>query len=295
MQPERWTRREMLAVTGTASLAALGLTDPWKALAERERRAADYAAKVLAKGPVGYWRLGEKMGPEARDETKNGFNGVYHGTPVYGENGAIQGDPDTAVKLDGQGAYIEIPDDAAFSQPTSGKGLTVEVWMRPDVLVFDGESEEHFIHWLGKGEPEQQEWGLRFYNKQSGRPNRISAYIWNLSGGLGSGAYVQERLKPGEWIYVVACYAPGDMNDPRAGVSLYKNGVLRGGPEAKPPQPGALYRQYNITPAHGKAPLRLGTRDRKSFLQGALDEVAIYPRVLSADEIKENYRAGARS
>jgi hypothetical protein len=37
------------------------------------------------------------------------------------------------------------------------------------------------------------------------------------------------------------------------------------------------------------APLRLGTRDRQSFLNGRLAEVAIYPRVLTAEEVRENH------
>ena len=37
--------------------------------------------------------------------------------------------------------------------------------------------------------------------------------------------------------------------------------------------------------------MRLGTRDLGSFLTGALDEVAIYPRVLTATEVAENHSA----
>jgi Concanavalin A-like lectin/glucanases superfamily len=84
----------------------------------------------------------------------------------------------------------------------------------------------------------------------------------------------------------VACYDPGDASDPGAGVSIYKNGVLRGGPKTSR---GALYATYNIYPTHAAAPVRLGTRDLGSFLLGGLDEVAIYPRVLSASEILDNY------
>jgi hypothetical protein len=61
-----------------------------------------------------------------------------------------------------------------------------------------------------------------------------------------------------------------------------------------PPSPGVLYNnpKWQIRPRHGTAPVRLGTRDAKSFLHGGLDEVAIYPRVLSAEEILENYQTG---
>jgi hypothetical protein len=41
---------------------------------------------------------------------------------------------------------------------------------------------------------------------------------------------------------------------------------------------------------HGSAPVRLGTRDQGSFLAGGLADVAIYPRVLTAGEILDNFR-----
>ena len=40
----------------------------------------------------------------------------------------------------------------------------------------------------------------------------------------------------------------------------------------------------------GTAPVRFGTRDLGSFLNGGIDDVAIYPRVLSAEEILDNFR-----
>jgi hypothetical protein len=87
----------------------------------------------------------------------------------------------------------------------------------------------------------------------------------------------------------VACYDPGDADTPGAGVSIYKNGVLRGSPATST---GALYSnpKYMIHPEHGSAPVRLGTRGLGSFLSGGLDEVAIYPRVLSAEEVFDNYK-----
>jgi len=72
-------------------------------------------------------------------------------------------------------------------------------------------------------------------------------------------------------------------------VSIYRNGVRQLGPPSK----GTLYPTFNISPMRGSAPVRLGARDDLSLtLAGGLDEVAIYPRVLTADEILENYTAG---
>jgi hypothetical protein len=92
----------------------------------------------------------------------------------------------------------------------------------------------------------------------------------------------------GRWIYVVACYQRGDQTNPTAGVQIYKVGQFRLGP----PSPGTLYSdpKFQIMPAHGTAPLRLGARDLRSFLHGGIDEVAIYSYVLSADQVREHYK-----
>ena len=264
--------------------------------------ARGYSDVVIAKRPVGYWRLGEQRGPTAADASGFGSNGTYLGNPTLGQAGALVNDRDTAVGLHGLKSrdYVEVPDPVseAFSQPTSGLGLTVEVWMRPDTLTFRGETSQRYIHWLGKcrSGSGQCEWGLRFYSSDSpSRPNRISAYVWNPGGGEGAGAYFQDTLTSGTWIHVVAVFEPGDLDtDPAAGVHIYRDGVHRLGP----PSRGTLYRTFGIAPAHGTLALRFGTCDAatsgaaaRSYLTGGLDEVAIYPRVLTPDEILENYRA----
>ena len=252
---------------------------------------ADYASTVLAKGPVGYWRLGEATGPTAADSSGKGRDGTYRATSTFGQLGAVAGDPNAALRCDSH-LYVEVPSSPDFSQPTSRQGLTVETWLRPDLLEFPAQTDpsgDRYVHWLGKGDAGQYEWGLRFYPLSSSRPNRVSAYIWTPGEVKGAGAYFQDVLTAGEWMHVVACYDPGDRNTPGAGVSIYKNGQLQRGPSS---DPGALYSSYQIVPTPGTAPLRLGTRDLRSFLFGALDEVAIYPRVLTAQEVLDNYNAG---
>jgi hypothetical protein len=288
MKKPHFTRREMLRLSGTAGMAWLARAT---SLASEPARHSSYRETVLAKNPVGYWRLGDVAHKAATDASPHRRNGKYHGNP-RNTPGAVQADADTGVALDGK-SYIEIPDSAAFSQPTSDRGMTVEAWVRPDTLDFEGETAEGYIHWLGKGEKGHREWGLRFYSRKSKRPHRISAYLWNPAGGLGAGAYFEDDLKAGDWIHVVACYEPGDAQTPgKPGVHIYKNGIHRAGPPAS----GTLYQnpRWHIRPEHGMAPLRLGTLDRKSFLIGGLDEVAIYSRVLTAREVAENYMAGRR-
>ena len=284
-----FTRREAIKLATLIGLDAMGHPPVARAesepLAISERRRVAYEQAVLADRPVAYWRLGEASGPTAVDATRHVHDGKYQGHPTYVEAGAIEGDRNTAVGFHGH-EYVEIPNSIHFSQPASRAGLSVEVWMRPDALDFPGETANPYVHWLGKGVAGNDEWGFRFYSLHkdpqhqvlSARPNRISAYIWNPAGGTGAGAYFQDTLVSGRWVHVVACYQPGDKTNPAAGVQIYKDGQFRLGP----PSRGTLYSnpEFNVMPAHGAAPVRLGTRDLRSFFRGGLDEVAIYPYVL---------------
>lgn len=276
----------MLRGLGLAAIAGLAPRGSAAATTYRER--------VLAKRPVAYWPLDEASGPAARDLGPYACNGEYRGAVRFRQNGPMRAESPGAIGLNGTDAYVEVPDSPMFSQANSGRGLSVEAWFRPDALAFAGQTGEHYVHWLGKGQFGEFEWGFRFYSKNSSRPNRVSAYIWNSSSepgvpNEGAGAYFEDPLQAGAWIHVVACFDPGDARSASAGVSIYKNAVLRHGPLDSR---GARYSSYAIHPRHGSAPLRLGTRDRDSFLAGALADVAIYPRVLGAREIRDNY-AGA--
>jgi hypothetical protein len=195
--------------------------------------------------------------------------------------------PSSFVQFNGSSAYLEVPDSADFSVATTG-ALTVSAWMRPDTLTFPNIEGSGYVHWLGKGSPGQHEWVLRMYSQdnQENRANRISFYVFNQAGGLGIGSFFEDPVIPGEWIHVVG------VADDRL-TRIYKNGVPRdcdqytGNDEPKCDHYAA---NLWITPKHGNAPLRLGTRDLHSYLQGALAQVRIWNRALNADEIAGLYQ-----
>ena len=190
-------------------------------------------------------------------------------------------------------AYIEIPSSPEFSIQASGEGLSVEVWIRPNVLLFEGEGRKKYIHWLGKGERERMEWGFRLHSSDHPkRPKRISAYAWNPQGGEGAGAYYEgDLVAEREWIHLVACFQHYD--NPcvkKPGVQLFVNGDFIQGP----PSSGTLYLNegsWSVVLRSGDAPLRFATRSAtaNSFLEGRIDEVAIYPKVLTPEQIKRHY------
>ena len=217
-----------------------------------------YRQKVLAKYPVGYWRLGERQGPTAHDATGHGHVGTFHGTPTHHQAGVISGDPDTAIKLDGQYSYIEIPDSKDFSQPTSEHGLTVEVWMRPDILTFFSETDDPYVHWLGKGVPRHHEWTFRFYSQISkDRSNRISGLPLQSPRRTRRGCLFSGHTHGWGMDACGSLLRLRRRDEARAGVHIYKNGVKQIGS----PAPGTLYNnpKWQIKPVYGAAPLRLGT------------------------------------
>ncbi len=187
------------------------------------------------------------------------------------------------LRFKGATSYAEIPNAPDFS--VSAAGLTVAVWMRPDTLTFpvtEGSlPTQKYVHWLGKGQPGSEEWTFRMYSRTSPegpRANRISFYVFNPEGGRGCGSYFQDPITPGEWIHVVGVVDAGAQR-----TSIYKNGQFRHSDS------------YSglIRPAHGVAPLRLGTQSLASFFQGAMGPVRVWSRPLSASEVQGLYNSNA--
>src|ERR1700680_1879666 len=196
--------------------------------------------------------------------------------------------PSADLVFDGQDDYIEIPNDIQFSLTSTGQ-LSISVWIRPDVLTFPIFQSTGYVHWLGKGEAGQHEWAFRMYNQSTTdkppRPNRISFYVFNAAGGEGIGSYFQEPVQAGNWIHVVGT-ADGETR------SIYKNGEFKDCDRYTGTGPGPCHNYPParwITPTHGTAPLRIGTRDLKSFFLGAVREVRIWSRALTAPEIAALY------
>ena len=87
----------------------------------------DYRSKVLYDLPALYWRLGEPAGGTAFDETHNDRDGVYAGVAVAAA-GALIGDADTAVSLDGVDDVIDGAPYIPF--PSATVSRTLEIWAK---------------------------------------------------------------------------------------------------------------------------------------------------------------------
>jgi hypothetical protein len=223
------------------------------------------------------------------DYSGHGHHGSPHNSPTLGT--FLNGDP--ATVFDGLTQYVEVADHDDLSISTTGI-LTIEAWIRPDVLDFPTPqtSTAPYVYWMGKNTSGNSEYVGRMYSKNADwagdginppRPNRISGYADNLSGGLGAGSYFQDTVAAGEWIHVTIAYNTINTSSayPTGYVSIYKNGVFR----MKQPLSG-----YNIVPGNGAAPFRLATATLNSYFQGAIAKVAAYNYELSPSVVHNHYR-----
>jgi hypothetical protein len=256
-----------------------------------------YDSVVLKDKPVMYLTMASPASGSELDQTGRGNNGTYlGGTPAASSmpNG------DKVAVFNGSGEYLTVPSNAALSIPTT-KQLTWEAWIRPDVLdfPFTTGSVDKFVAWMGKCQkdvPKTCEWGARMYNKSTDRPNRLSAYVFNLTQGLGSGADWQPSpnvARAAQWLHVVGEYqtliTPTRCSSAYPGsIDIWVNGVKW---DFTTHGDTGCMSQYQITPTASTSPLNVATMDRKGWFKGAIGKVAVYNKLLSDNQINAHYFA----
>lgn len=205
---------------------------------------------------------------DANDNSGNDNHGIAHNImPTWNRHGVFG----LASRFNGEDSYIEIQHKDYLSIATTNE-FTVSIWMRIEVLNFiRAQTAEPYVHWMGKGVSQKHEYVFRIYNKDTYRPNRISGYSFNLTGGLGSGSSFQHALSVGDWIHICVVY-----DFPNNTIKIYRDGQHRN---------TGYFTDYDVTPQKGDAPLRIGTRDFGSYFQGVLDDLRIYDRALTDEEV----------
>lgn len=278
-----------LSMVAEAAVPGLGMVEP---SVPPQRALSAYDQLVLADKPQLYLPLGSAQG--LKDASGHHHDGVAHNAP--GSTPFLNGD--LATRFNGVNQYIEVKDEDSLSIPANGV-LTMEAWVRPDVPNFSHEEsdEQPYVHWMGKSINGQSEYVARMYSHDADwddlgidppRPNRISGYAFNLSGGLGAGSYFQDDVVPGQWIHYVFVINTNKRSTdyPTGYTKIYKNGVLR--------DQDALA-DYDIDPGNGTAPFRIGSARLEGFFEGAIAKVALYKRELKPAQVLKHYKAAALS
>lgn len=232
----------------------------------------DYIDEVLNDSPIAYWRLGESSGTTAVDETGNGHDGTYNGSPTLGEPGLIASDSDTAVGFDELDDYIEVSSDPALEFGTSD--FTLEAWVQYDATTTSHQViYSHRQDYVGPGQP-----GYDFLITQDTGNLRIV-----IEDTDSINAYDSDSAVPtGEPVHVVAVF------DRDGNVTFYQNGSADG--------------SFDISGESGdisnNRALRIGAMEDDTGtlvdnFGGTLDELAIYNSALSTARIQAHYAASS--
>ncbi len=176
---------------------------------------------------------------------------------------------------------FEVPVKKSNSATETGE-LTVMITFKLDKLNNDvTEGSSRYVNFAGKckyegGDDDGKEYCFRYYNLNSiYRLQRMSFYHFNSAGGLGAGAYVQERVAVGEWVTLV-----GRINITQDRISLSKNGQIKD---------CTTLSSYNIVPVATEAPFTFGRikSSLKNHITTAMtfSDAAIWDRELTDREV----------
>lgn len=246
-----------------------------------------YAKVVAADGPVAYWRLDEPAGSTTAVDAVGSFDGSYvpgAGSFTFGVPTGIPNESDSAIGVANQ-ATVSIP-YAIEINPTGA--FSVEGWFKPDSIATDGNDYRTALSSISNP------WGqgpTGWLVYQTGANN----WSWWPYNGYWNGVQLTdpEAVVAGRWYYLAMTY-DGSL------FTFYVNGEAKAsGTDAGFVQNGNVPAgsqdyNYNYNQNHdlsASSPLTLGWRNPTDFhpFAGAIDEVAVYSKALSAQQVQNHY------
>jgi hypothetical protein len=214
---------------------------------------ASYADRVIADGASNYWRLGEPSGTTAVDAV-GGANGTISGGVTLNQPGAI-GDGTKAMTFDGTTGKVVTAVDV-----TTPVICTIEAWIKSTL----GGGQAAFYSTRSTGQL-----GLTLYVGVIFTGGKLVPFLY--SGEASNGT---RHVGDGSWHHVVFVLSG-------AICTVYVDGTL-----------DTAVSQNRATTGTGKQ--LIGWDEATAgFWSGALDEVAVYPRALTAPEIAAHYQLGS--
>jgi hypothetical protein len=212
----------------------------------------------MTKGSVGYWDFEEGEGSLTLDKSGQGNNGILQNNPSWGSgiiplSGGKTGS--SALGFDGENDYVEIP---AHSNPT--QQITIELWAKS---------------------------GEENWNDHGYLASKRNAYILHPTLGTKS---VSFYIYTTDWDYVA--FAPDDITEWHQYLGVYDGTYIKFyiDGELKASKAHSLSGSINADAGVLQIGHDEGFGDR--YGNCMIDDVRIYNRALSAEEVRYHYNQG---
>lgn len=211
---------------------------------------------------VGYWKFEEGTGTIAYDSSGYGNNGTLMNGPTWVNGLSSLG---KALQFDGADDYIKIDDSETISSPCSTRAITVTAWVKPDTGIFEGFARVVAAHWTNLSGTCPSGDGSNAWLLEARQDRKFHSVI-----GQGDGiTYIdmpsKTPLQEGVWQHLAFTW-DGSI------ITFYFNGVA---------DTSASY-TGNMT--NSSCEMQIGKTDIW-YWKGLLDEVKLYNRSLSREEI----------
>jgi len=215
------------------------------------------AQKIVIDGLVSYWTL-----------DKDTISGGLVKDIIGGNHGEINGKPKTvegkvreALEFDGAADFLDCGTDESLNLTDA---LTIETWVKPKDF---GEGGAKNAGPVCKAQSGAWGWQLR-YNAPGGN---FMGFQFDADPGGSTWIDVGEKLNPGEWYHIAGTFDGKE-------IKCYLNGVEK----SKGQIAGILSTPDTFF---------IGQDGWVNVFNGAIDEVKMYKRALSKDEVMQNYTA----
>lgn len=217
---------------------------------------SSYETLISGDTPHYYYRLGEASGTTAVDVMTNG-DGTYNGSPTLGVTGALSGDADTAITLDGTDDSVTAP-----SVELASTAYSIEVWLN---LSQKGGGGYQFI-----------------FSAFSSWNDHVLIAVYDdggilfrvMNGGANSDLFTSTGVFSfGQWNHLVVTVSGSNV------ATIYYN--------------GSSTASNTLSAFVGTSPsIDLGTHQALAYTVGSADEWAIYLSELSSGQVLEHYQVG---
>ncbi|MHC4644380.1 MAG: LamG domain-containing protein [Planctomycetota bacterium] len=216
---------------------------------------------VMADGLVGWWKFDERSGDKVADFSGHGHDGKVFGVTSWEEGYIGEG----ALQITGGGVKIA---DSPLLRPAR---FTVVIWVK------FADSQGELARLFQKGNDNWETINITGGGPaQDGRPcfNKVGFSVFIGPNTISPSISVAERFKGGKWLHIAAVYDGSDM-------LLYVDGKVASSKTVGEIKPYAVEGE----------PLVIGNRppDMDRGINGAVDDIRMYNRPLSAEEVWELY------